>query len=317
MSKFKLLKNLLKSSKPNYIMEAHNGISSQIVEKSGFKAIWASGLTLSASRGVRDANEASWSQSLDTLEAMSDVSNIPILFDGDTGYGNYNNARRLVRKLEDRQIAGICIEDKLFPKTNSFYDSSSQKLADKVEFANKITACKEYQKNEDFSVIARLESLIVGLPVDDALERAEMYVDAGADAILIHSKEKTFDEIEYFTKEFKKINSVCKNTPMVIVPTKYYSTPTQKFFDSGISNIIWANHNLRTSIKAMEDLCKTIYEEKSLVSIEDRITTVDEIFEYQKNKELSNDDKIYLSSQFLGYERKNDYYSNWLEKKTK
>ena len=101
-------------------MEAHNGLSARIVEEAGFRGIWASGLSISAALGVRDNNEASWTQVLEVVEFMSDATDIPILLDGDTGYGNFNNMRRLVRKLEQRGVAAVCIEDKLFPKTNSF-----------------------------------------------------------------------------------------------------------------------------------------------------------------------------------------------------
>ena len=119
-------------------MEAHNGLSAKIVEEAGFKGIWGSGLSISAQLGVRDSNEASWTQVLEVLEFMSDNTSIPILLDADTGYGNFNNARRLVRKLEQRGVAGACIEDKLFPKTNSLLDNRQQPLADIEEFSMKI-----------------------------------------------------------------------------------------------------------------------------------------------------------------------------------
>ena len=119
-SKAAALRALLEAPGLDFLMEAHNGLSAKIVEEAGFKGIWASGLSMSAALGVRDSNEASWTQVLDQLEFMSDATRIPILVDGDTGYGNFNNVRRLVRKLCQRQIAGVCIEDKLFPKTNSF-----------------------------------------------------------------------------------------------------------------------------------------------------------------------------------------------------
>ena len=132
------LKEMLTSDKLEFIMEAHNGLSAKIVEETGFKGIWGSGLSISAQLGVRDSNEASWTQVLDVIEFMSDNSTVPLLLDGDTGYGNFNNARRLVSKLEQRNIAGVCIEDKLFPKTNSLLDSRSQPLADINEFSMKI-----------------------------------------------------------------------------------------------------------------------------------------------------------------------------------
>jgi phosphoenolpyruvate phosphomutase len=162
MKKTTQLKNLIRSSELEFLMEAHNGLSAKIVEEAGFKGIWASGLTMSAALGVRDNNEASWTQILEVLEFMSDNSAIPILVDGDTGYGNFNNVRRLVRKLEQRQIAGVCIEDKLFPKTNSFIGGEMQPLADIDEFCGKIKAAKDAQQDQDFVVVARVEALIAG-----------------------------------------------------------------------------------------------------------------------------------------------------------
>jgi phosphoenolpyruvate phosphomutase len=145
LNKCAQLRLLLESPQLDFIMEAHNGISARIVEEAGFKGIWASGLALSAQYGVRDNNEASWTQVVEMLEFMSDVTSIPILLDGDTGYGNFNNMRRLVKKLEQRGIAGVCIEDKLFPKTNSFINGSRQALADIDEFCGKIKAGKDSQ----------------------------------------------------------------------------------------------------------------------------------------------------------------------------
>eukprot|EP00112_Aurelia_sp_Birch-Aquarium-sp1_P025888 Seg8872.1 transcript_id=Seg8872.1/GoldUCD/mRNA.D3Y31 product="Phosphoenolpyruvate phosphomutase" protein_id=Seg8872.1/GoldUCD/D3Y31 len=136
------LKKMLTSPDLEFLMEAHNGLAAKIVQNAGFKGIWGSGLSISAALGVRDSNEASWTQVLDVLEYMSDVTDIPILLDADTGYGNFNNARRLVRKLEERGVAGACMEDKLFPKTNSLLDGRAQPLADVEEFALKIKACK-------------------------------------------------------------------------------------------------------------------------------------------------------------------------------
>ena len=127
---------MLYSEELEFLMEAHNGISSRVAEEAGFNGIWGSGLALSAQFGVRDNNEASWTQIVDMVEFMSDVTSIPILLDGDTGYGNFNNMRRLVRKLEQRGVAGVCIEDKLFPKTNSFIEGR-QDLASIEEFSGK------------------------------------------------------------------------------------------------------------------------------------------------------------------------------------
>src|SRR4030067_1723347 len=118
--KTKELKRIIQSSELEFLMEAHNGLSAKIAEEAGFKGLWGSGLSISATMGGRESNEASWTQVLEILEFMSDATTIPILLDGDTGYGNFNNVRRLIRKLEQRNIVWNCIEDKMFPKTNFF-----------------------------------------------------------------------------------------------------------------------------------------------------------------------------------------------------
>src|SRR5437773_6012824 len=175
ISKTQQFKRLLQSKHLEFLMEAHNALSARIVEETGFSGIWASGLSISASLGVRDNNEASWTQILEVVEFMADATSIPILLDGDTGYGNFNSARRLVQKLEQRGVAGVCIEDKLFPKTNSFLRGTAQPLADKDEFAGKIRAAKEAQRDDDFVVVARVEALIAGHGLVEALARAEAY----------------------------------------------------------------------------------------------------------------------------------------------
>jgi len=162
MSRTKRLRELLFSKDMTIVMEAHNGLSARLVQEAGFEAIWGSGLSLSAALGVRDSNEASWTQILDVMEFMSDATDLPILLDGDTGYGNFNNVRRLVRKLEQRRIAGVCLEDKLFPKTNSFIDSEKQPLAEVDEFCGKIRAAKDTQRDPDFVVVARTEARLRG-----------------------------------------------------------------------------------------------------------------------------------------------------------
>src|SRR3954471_13181232 len=154
MKKTSQLKQLIHSQNLEFLMEAHNGLSAKIVEETGFKGIWASGLTISAALGVRDSNEASWTQVAEVCEFMADATSIPILLDADTGYGNFNNVRRLVRKLEQRGIAGVCIEDKQFPKTNSFINGEAQPLADMDECCGKIKAGKDSQSDPNFSIVA-------------------------------------------------------------------------------------------------------------------------------------------------------------------
>jgi phosphoenolpyruvate phosphomutase len=284
------LRRMLQSADLEFLMEAHNGLSARIVREAGFKGIWASGLTISAQFGVRDNNEASWTQVVDMLEFMADASDLPILLDGDTGYGNFNNMRRLVRKLEQRGIAGVCIEDKQFPKTNSFLNGERQPLADIEEFVGKIAAGKDTQQDANFSIVARVEALIAGWGMDEALRRAEAYRLAGADAILIHSKLSKPDEIVAFAKEW------ARRSPLVIVPTRYYSTPTEVFRQAGISTVIWANHLVRAAASAMQSVAKEIFESQTLVNVEDRIVSVNEIFRLQDADEYSAAERIYLSN---------------------
>ena len=283
-------KQLLQSNQVEFLMEAHDGISARIVEEVGFKGIWGSGLCISAAMGVRDNNEASWTQVLAILEYMSDASTIPIMVDADTGYGNFNNVRRLVKKLEQRDIAAMCIEDKLFPKTNSFIKGEQQPLADIHEFSGKIRAAKDTQQDPDFSVIARVEALIAGRGLAEALRRAEAYFEAGADAILMHSKQSTADEILAFMKEWQD------TSPVVIVPTTYYDTPTEAFTEAGVSMVIWANHMMRASITAMQQVATRILKERSLTGVEHEIASVKEIFRLQNAGELAEAEKRYLPS---------------------
>jgi phosphoenolpyruvate phosphomutase len=283
------LRQMLHSAELEFLMEAHNGLSARIVREAGFKGIWASGLSISASLGVRDNNEASWTQVVDVLEFMADASDLPILLDGDTGYGNFNNMRRLVRKLEQRGIAGVCIEDKQFPKTNSFLNSERQPLADIEEFVGKIAAGKDTQQDPNFCVVARVEALIAGWGMDEALRRAEAYRLAGADAILIHSKLSRADEIVAFAREW------ARRSPLIIVPTRYYSTPTDVFREAGISTVIWANHLVRAAASAMQNVAKEIFQSQTLVNVEDRIVAVNEIFRLQDAEEYTAAERIYLS----------------------
>ncbi len=282
------LKKILQRPSLSFLMEAHNGISAKIVEESGFEGIWGSGLCISAMLGVRDNNEATWTQIAELAEFMSDITTIPILLDGDTGYGDFNILRRVCRKLGQRGIAGICIEDKLFPKKNSFIDGDKQALADIDEFCGKIKAVKDSQLDPDFCVVARVEAFIAGWGLGEALKRAEAYHLAGADAILVHSKKTRPDEIIEFMNEWKDTCSV------VIVPTKYYSTPVKVFEKIGISTVIWANHLLRSSVMAMKTTAKEIYENQSLTEIEDKVETIGEIFRLQGADELNEAEKRYL-----------------------
>jgi phosphoenolpyruvate phosphomutase len=286
-SRFAALRQEIAAPALSFLMEAHDGISAKIAAEAGFRGLWASGLTMSAALGLRDSNEASWTQVLEVLEYMADAVEVPILVDGDTGYGNFNNVRRLVRKLCQTGIAGVCIEDKLFPKTNSFI-GEAQPLADVDEFCGRIKAGKDSQTDDDFVLVARVEALISGRGMDEAIRRAEAYHRAGADAILIHSKQSTADEIFGFCERWGG------RAPVVIVPTMYYATPTDLFRQAGVSTIIWANHSLRSAITAMRETTRRIFEDQSLMEVEGRVASVKDIFGLVGNAELEAAERRYL-----------------------
>jgi phosphoenolpyruvate phosphomutase len=291
MKRTTAFRQLLASPDLEFLMEAHNGISARIGQEAGFRGIWAGGLCLSAQYGVRDSNEASWTQVLEMLEFMADATTLPILLDGDTGYGNFNNVRRLVRKLEQRGVAAVCIEDKIYPKTNSFIDGDKQQLADVDEFCSRIKAGKDAQRDDDFAIITRVEAFIAGWGLGEAMRRAEAYHAAGSDGILIHSALSRPSEVLAFKKEWGN------RSPVVIVPTKYHATPTDVFREAGFSIAIWANQLLRSAVVAMQDTARTIAREQNLHSVEDRIAPVKELFRLQGASELQEAEERYLPRQ--------------------
>ena len=268
-------------------MEAHNGLSAKIVEETGFAAIWASGLSMSAALGVRDCNEASWTQVLETVDFMRDATRLPILLDGDSGFGDFNNFRRLVRKLEQRGVDGVCIEDQIFPKRNSLCDGQKT-LVDPMEFTGKIKAGKDTQSHPQFCVVARLEGFIAGVGLNEVLQRAHLYADAGADALLVHSKRADANEVLAFAAEWDR------PTPLIVVPTTFSQTPAAVFAEAGFRAVVWANHNLRSSIAAMQATCRQIFEEQSVTGVAGKIAPLREIFRLQNADELAEAEKRYL-----------------------
>lgn len=271
--KAKKLRDSLKENKVLRLMGAHNGISAKLAENAGFDAIWASGLEISTTYVVPDANILTMTQYLQAANEMNVATNIPIIADCDSGYGNVNNVIHLVREYERNGIAGICIEDKLFPKLNSFANGK-QELEDVNKFAAKIRAAKDTQRTEDFTVIARLESLIAGEEMEKALERAFAYSEAGADMILIHSKQKDSSEIREFIERFNG------EKPVAIIPTTYdMSIDVAQTLD--VKVVIYANQGMRSAIHAMQETFNQIYQDGTTKYVENKIATVDEVFRLQ------------------------------------
>src|SRR5215471_8127704 len=253
---------------------AHNGISARLVERSGFNAIWASGLEISTSYGLPDAGILTMSELLETARIMNETVALPIIADCDTGFGETRNVEHMVHRYEAAGIAGVCIEDKQFPKLNSFVEGD-QELASIPQFQAKIRAAKEAQQARDFIVIARIEAFIAGSGLEEALARAHAYADAGADAILIHSKKKSPDQVFEFARAWKT------RLPVVVVPTTYFRTGVGDFEAVGIKAVIYANHAMRAAVKAMSETLLAIQAHGSTESVEHRIATVSELFELQ------------------------------------
>ncbi|MBK0123597.1 phosphoenolpyruvate mutase [Pantoea sp. S61] len=281
-----ILRSELLSPELSFIMEAHDGLSAAIAQRAGFKSLWASGLSISTSLGYRDTNEASWTEIVDVVERIVYSSSLPVLVDADGGFGNFNNARLCATKLLQRGAAGICIEDKTFPKTNSFIGNKHE-LADIKEFSGRLQAVKDSVGN-DLVVVARTEALIAGHPMEEALARAHAYADAGVDAVLIHSRLPRADEIVDF------LNLWDSRLPVIIVPTKYYMTPTQTYRDANVSAVIWANHSMRAAASHMTKICKSIAANQSIAQIENDISSLDEIFSLLNYDQLKEDEKFYF-----------------------
>jgi len=270
----------------SFLMEAHDGLSATIAQRSGFKGLWASGLSIASSLGYRDANEASWTQLVQSVERIVDSTELPVLVDGDGGFGNFNNARLLARKLHRAGAAGVSLEDNCFPKLNSLI-GERHPLADINEFSGRLRAVKDAVA-ENLVLVARIEALIAGHGLNEAILRAHAYADAGADAILIHSRKSTADEILSFVTEWRN------RLPVVIVPTTYYRAPVSAYRDARISTVIWANHSMRAAAAAMRRVCDSIAAQESVASIEPQIAPLSEIFELLRYDELAVAEKQYL-----------------------
>jgi len=280
-----LLRNTFNRNGLIKIAGAHDGLSAKLAENAGFDAIWASGLGISAVQTVPDASILTMTEFLQAAVIMNESCNLPVIADCDSGYGNIHNVMHMVKKYEAAGIAGVCIEDKVYPKLNSF-DDRQQVLVSTEEFCAKIRSAKIAQENEDFVVIARVEALIAKLGQDEAYSRAKSYVQSGADAILIHSKEKKPDEIIEF------INNWDLDTPLVVVPTKYPSISMDQLEELGVKASIYANQALRATYQAIDNTFKSIINNKSSLPLEENISTVQDIFDIQNVQEMKEVERL-------------------------
>ena len=271
------------------VMAAHNPLSARLAEEAGFDGIWASGFELSAAYGVPDASLLSFTQHLDMTRAMIEQVGIPLVADLDTGYGNAINVRHVVGAYARAGSAAVVIEDKTFPKDTSLLAGARQELVRVEEFQGKIEAAREVGAGHDLLVIARTEALIADLGMEEALRRGAAYAEAGADLLLIHSKQKTPEEIVAFTERWGG------QIPLVIVPTAYPQLTEAKVKALGKINIvIYANHAVRAATQAMRDTFAAIRQDGGIHKVDQRIASVEDIFELQRVGAMKAAEKKYL-----------------------
>ena len=291
MSKNEVLRKKLEGTSIIKVGGAFDAMSAKLVENNGFDAVWAGSFSISATHALPDASILTMTEFFDVASNMSSTCEIPIIADCDTGYGGPSNVHHMVRKYENAGISSICIEDKTFPKQNSLLENGKNDLLSEKEFVAKILAAKEARIDKNFIIIARVEALISGAGMNEALKRATAYENAGADAILIHSKQKTPDEIFEFVDSWKG------SAPIVVVPTTYDGVKISELQSHKIKMIIYANQTLRATHIAMNRLLQKLINAEHISDVRDQISTMQDIFDLQqmygvKDKEKELEEKL-------------------------
>src|SRR5262245_30883650 len=272
MSKAAALRAKLAVAPLTHVMAAHSPLSARLAEEAGFDGIWASGFELSALYGLPDVSLISMTQHLDMVRAMAERCALPVLADIDTGFGNAVNVIHAIEQYERAGVAGVVIEDKTFPKVKSLVAGGRQELLPIEEFCGKIAAALATRRDPDFLVIARTEALIAGLGEAEALNRAAAYEAAGADMILVHSRQKTPDEVESFVRAWNG------KAPIVIVPTAYPEMNEERIKALGkIAIVIYGNHAIRASVTAMKDVFARILKDRGIHNVNRDIVSVEEV----------------------------------------
>ena len=265
---------------------AYDALSAKLVETSGFDAIWAGSFAISATHALPDASILTMTDFLRVAENMVDSCNIPVIADCDTGFGGPANVSHAVKKYEKAGVAGISVEDKIFPKQNSLLKNSIQKLLPEKDFVAKIIAAKESKKDPNFMIIARTEALIAEKGMDEALRRAKAYEKAGADAILIHSKKNTPNEIFEFSEKWNE------GIPLVVVPTSYPSVKISELISHKIKMVIFANQSLRVAHYVISKALKEIIQNESLDEVKINMSSMEDIFNLQEMYKINDQEKM-------------------------
>ncbi|HKA40526.1 MAG TPA: phosphonopyruvate hydrolase [Burkholderiales bacterium] len=289
MNKQETLRRKLRSPALAHAMAAHNPLAAKLAERAGFDAIWGSGFELSASYAVPDASILSLSTHLEMMRAISSVIDIPVLADIDTGFGNAINVSYVVPMYENAGVSGVVMEDKAFPKDTSLRSGGRHDLVSIEEFQGKIAAACAARKDPDFVVVARVEALIAGLGQDVAQRRGLAYAEAGADAVLIHSKKTVPDEIIEFVKAWPG------KVPLVLVPTAYPQLTEADIGALGkVGLVIYGNHAIRAAAGAMQSVFAQIRREGGIANVDAKLPSVDAIIELQGNEHMRELEKKFL-----------------------
>lgn len=276
MNKHQVLRRALTSGPLLPAMAAHNPLAARLAEQAGFGAIWGSGFELAASHALPDANILSMGTHLEMMRAIASVVAIPLIADIDTGFGNAINVSYVVPQYEAAGASAVVMEDKTFPKDTSLRPGGRQELVRIEEFQGKVAAAVAARRDPDFVVVARTEALIAGLGQDEALRRALAYAEAGADAILVHSKQKRPDEILAFIAAWPG------TVPLVLVPTAYPQLTEADIAASGkVAIVIYGNHAIRAAAGAMRRVFEQIRREGGIAGVDAGLPSVADILELQ------------------------------------
>ena len=296
MSKSEILRKDLESKSILKVGGAFDALSAKLVEINSFDAIWAGSFAISATHALPDASILTMTEFLNAATNMEASCNIPIIADCDTGFGGPSNVSHMVKKYEKSGIAAVCIEDKTFPKQNSFLEDGKQELLPEKEFVAKIIAAKEAQENPNFMLIARTEALISGMGMKEAIKRANAYEKAGADAILIHSKQDSPEEVFEFSESWGG------TLPLVVVPTSFPTVKIDELISHKIKMIIYANQTLRATHAIISKVLGQLKNSTSINDISVDMTSMQEIFQLQETYSIKKqEEKIENELKKLGY----------------
>ncbi len=283
-SKRQAFRDGLAAPKPFVAVGAHDALTAQLVGSYGFDAVWISGFGVATmAHALPDLNLTTMTETLEAAIRGDRATDLPVVADCDNGFGGLTNLVRTVVEYERAGIAAICIEDNLFPKRNSLFTGESKRdLIPLEEQARRIRAAKAAQRTDTFTFIARIEALIAGHGVEEACRRADAYVEAGADAILIHSRDKTLGEIEGFLAAWQGLGEV----PLVAVPTLFPDFTAEELHAKGFDMVILANQPMRAAVRAIEDTLDTLRRERKPSSVDPHIAPVNHIFDLVNTKEM-------------------------------